>query len=66
MHLTFGLGTDTSIKGGGAKLFLWTQTSAMMRSCKCFPYVSDNHHLQLHEQRYSKGRGMHLYICNPP
>jgi hypothetical protein len=37
------LGTCTSIKRGEAKLVLWAQTSPlteMMRSCKCFPFVS--------------------------
>jgi hypothetical protein len=37
------LGTCTSIKRGEAKLALWAQTSPlteMMRSCKCFPFVS--------------------------
>ena len=38
------LGTGTSIKSGGVKRVLWTQTSSiseMMRSWKCFPYVSN-------------------------
>ena len=33
------LGTDTPIRIGGAKLFLWTKyapLSKMMRSCMCF------------------------------
>jgi hypothetical protein len=37
------IGTGTSIKSGGVKLILWSQTSPlseMMRSCKCFPRVS--------------------------
>jgi len=40
---TSWLYTSTSIKSGGVKLVLWTQTSPlseMRRSCKCFPHVS--------------------------
>ena len=37
------IGTGTSIKSGGVKLVLWTQTSILSdikRSCKCFPHAS--------------------------
>jgi len=43
MKFTFRLETGTSIKGGGIKLVLWSQTShlsEMMGSCKCFPHVN--------------------------
>ena len=39
--LLYWLDRGTSMKGGGIKLDLWTQTSPLceMLSCKCFPRV---------------------------
>ena len=42
-HSLSWFGTCTSIKSGGVKLDIWSQTSLlskMMRLCKCFPHMS--------------------------